>query len=72
MIVELDQDLHREVSDLSYGKRRLLAGAEANRDDLLPRPSALVQVEVADLGHVARLQRQAEAAEPRDLRPDDP
>jgi ABC-type branched-subunit amino acid transport system ATPase component/ABC-type branched-subunit amino acid transport system permease subunit len=56
---ELDEDLHREVSDLSYGKRRLLAIARAVAMHpsvlLLDEPAAgLSSVESAELARVVR------------------
>ena len=56
---ELDDDLHREVSDLSYGKRRLLAIARAVAMHpsvlLLDEPAAgLSSVESLELGRVVR------------------
>jgi ABC-type branched-subunit amino acid transport system ATPase component/ABC-type branched-subunit amino acid transport system permease subunit len=56
---ELDQDLHREVSDLSYGKRRLLAIARSVALHpsvlLLDEPAAgLSSVESAELARVVR------------------
>ncbi len=55
----LDEDLHREVSDLSYGKRRLLAIARAVAMHpsvlLLDEPAAgLSSVESAELARVVR------------------
>lgn len=56
---ELDDDLHREVSDLSYGKRRLLAIARAVAMHpsvlLLDEPAAgLSSVESLELARVVR------------------
>lgn len=56
---ELDEDLHREVSDLSYGKRRLLAIARAVALHpsviCLDEPAAgLSSVESVELGRVVR------------------
>ncbi|MAT04124.1 MAG: hypothetical protein CL424_03655 [Acidimicrobiaceae bacterium] len=56
---QLDEDLHREVSDLSYGKRRLLAIARAVAMHpsvlLLDEPAAgLSSVESAELARVVR------------------
>ena len=56
---ELADDLHREVSDLSYGKRRLLAIARAVAMHpsvlLLDEPAAgLSSVESAELARVVR------------------
>jgi sulfate-transporting ATPase len=56
---ELDEDLHREVSDLSYGKRRLLAIARSVALHpsvlLLDEPAAgLSSVESAELARVVR------------------
>ncbi len=56
---ELDEDLHREVSDLSYGKRRLLAIARSVAMHpsvlLLDEPAAgLSSVESAELARVVR------------------
>ncbi len=56
---ELDQDLHRDVTDLSYGKRRLLAIARAVAMHpsviLLDEPAAgLSTAESAELGRVVR------------------
>ncbi|MFZ9628381.1 MAG: ABC transporter permease subunit [Ilumatobacteraceae bacterium] len=56
---ELDDDLHREVSDLSFGKRRLLAIARAVAMHpsvlLLDEPAAgLSSVESLELGRVVR------------------
>lgn len=56
---ELENDLHREVSDLSYGKRRLLAIARAVAMHpsvlLLDEPAAgLSSVESAELARVVR------------------
>lgn len=56
---DLDEDLHREVSDLSYGKRRLLAIARAVAMHpsvlLLDEPAAgLSSVESAELARVVR------------------
>ena len=56
---ELDQDLHRDVKDLSYGKRRLLAIARAVAMHpsviLLDEPAAgLSTAESAELGRVVR------------------
>ncbi len=56
---ELDQDLHRDVNDLSYGKRRLLAIARAVAMHpsviLLDEPAAgLSTAESVELGRVVR------------------
>ncbi|MFT7649465.1 MAG: ABC-type branched-subunit amino acid transport system ATPase component [Candidatus Poriferisodalaceae bacterium] len=56
---ELDEDLHRDVKDLSYGKRRLLAIARAVAMHpsviLLDEPAAgLSTAESAELGRVVR------------------
>jgi sulfate-transporting ATPase len=56
---KLDEDLHREVSDLSYGKRRLLAIARSVAMHpsvlLLDEPAAgLSSVESAELARVVR------------------
>ena len=56
---DLDEDLHRDVSDLSYGKRRLLAIARAVAMHpsvlLLDEPAAgLSSVESAELARVVR------------------
>ena len=56
---ELDHDLHRDVNDLSYGKRRLLAIARAVAMHpsviLLDEPAAgLSTAESAELGRVVR------------------
>ena len=56
---DLDHDLHRDVNDLSYGKRRLLAIARAVAMHpsviLLDEPAAgLSTAESADLGRVVR------------------
>ena len=56
---QLDEDLHREVSDLSYGKRRLLAIARSVAMHpsvlLLDEPAAgLSSVESAELARVVR------------------
>lgn len=56
---DLDEDLHRDVKDLSYGKRRLLAIARAVAMHpsviLLDEPAAgLSTAETADLGRVVR------------------
>jgi ABC-type branched-subunit amino acid transport system ATPase component len=56
---ELDEDLHREVSDLSYGKRRLLAIARSVALHpsvlLLDEPAAgLSSIESAELARVVR------------------
>ena len=56
---ELDEDLHRDVKDLSYGKRRLLAIARAVAMHpsiiLLDEPAAgLSTTESAELGRVVR------------------
>lgn len=56
---ELDDDLHRDVKDLSYGKRRLLAIARAVAMHpsviLLDEPAAgLSSAETAELGRVVR------------------
>ena len=56
---DLDEDLHREVSDLSYGKRRLLAIARAVAMHpsvlLLDEPAAgLSSVESTELARVVR------------------
>ncbi len=56
---ELDHDLHRDVTDLSYGKRRLLAIARAVAMHpsviLLDEPAAgLSTAESAELGRVVR------------------
>lgn len=56
---DLDDDLHRDVKDLSYGKRRLLAIARAVAMHpsviLLDEPAAgLSTAETADLGRVVR------------------
>ena len=56
---QLDQDLHRDVKDLSYGKRRLLAIARAVAMHpsvlLLDEPAAgLSSTESAELARVVR------------------